>query len=141
MARDGLLAQKLAELNPDTGTPSIALIFQATLACGLILVLGQHPSAFERVLDYPLFGTWAFYGLTALAVIVLRIREPNLHRPYRTLGYPLVPLIFSGVALAFCLSIGIRRPGETQMGIVLLTGGIPFYLLMKHRATHSNATP
>lgn len=133
MARDGLFVQRLARVNPVTGTPSLALLFQASLASALILILGQHPSAFERVLDYALFGTWAFYGLTALAVIVLRIREPNLQRPYRTLGYPVIPLIFSAVAISFCLSIGLRRPDETQMGLLLLLGGVPVYLLMRFR--------
>ncbi len=127
MARDGLLFRGLSHVDPVHHTPSRALAVQSLLAALLILLLGHDRAAFERVLDYALFGTWVFYGLTALSVIVLRRTHPDLPRPYRTLGYPWVPLAFSIVALLFCLNIGYRRPTETLMGIVLLALGLPLY--------------
>jgi amino acid transporter len=128
MARDGLFFKKVAAVHPIHHTPGPALILQGLLASGLILVLGHDKAAFERVLDYALLGLWGFYGLTSLSVIVLRYRHPDLPRPYLTLGYPWVPLIFSLVALLFCISIVWRRPMESLFGLVLLALGLPFYL-------------
>jgi amino acid transporter len=127
MARDGLLFKGLSHVDPIHHTPSRALAVQSLLAALLILLLGHDRAAFERVLDYALFGTWVFYGLTAMAVLVLRRIHPDLPRPYRTFGYPWIPLAFSTVALLFCLNIGYRRPTETLMGIVLLAVGLPLY--------------
>ncbi len=127
MASDGLFFRPMAELHPVRRTPAKALILQGFLASGLILAFGGDSSAFERLLDYALFGTWAFYGITVLAVIVLRYRHPDLPRPYLTLGYPWIPLVFALVALLFCISIALRRPAETEFGLVLLAIGLPFY--------------
>lgn len=128
MADDGLFFRGLARVHPSHHTPVNALLFQAALASGLIVLLGHDKAAFERVLDYALLGTWGFYGLTSLAVIVLRTRHPDLPRPYLTLGYPWIPLIFSLVALLFCISIGWRRPMDSLLGLGLLMTGLPFYL-------------
>jgi basic amino acid/polyamine antiporter, APA family len=127
MARDGLFFGPLSRIDPNHHTPSRALATQATLAILLILLLGHDRAAFERVLDYALFGSWAFYGLTAFSVIILRIRQPGLHRPYRTIGYPWIPLAFTCVALIFCMNIGFRRPTETLMGLLFLGLGLPVY--------------
>ena len=127
MARDGLFFRHMADLNPDHHTPAKALLLQCLFACGLILTLGHHEHAFERLFDYAIFGTWLFYGITALAVIVLRYRQPDLRRPYRTLGYPWVPLIFFLLAAVFCVSMIARRPLETGLGLALLAAGLPFY--------------
>jgi len=132
MARDGLLFKGLSHIDAVHHTPSRALAVQSLLAALLILLLGHDKAAFERVLDYALFGTWAFYGLTAMAVILLRRSHPDLPRPYRTLGYPWIPLAFSLVALLFCLNIGYRRPTETLMGLVLLVIGLPLYRFFRH---------
>lgn len=128
MSRDGLLFRGLATLHPSHQTPRRALVLQGALAVCLVLLLGRDREAFERVLDYALFGTWVFYGLTALAVIRLRRQAPTLMRPFRTPGYPWVPLIFAGVALAFCINIAYRRPHETVMGLLLLLAGLIAYL-------------
>jgi amino acid transporter len=134
MARDGLLFTGLSHVDPIHHTPSRALAVQSLLAAILILLLGHDRAAFERVLDYALFGTWAFYGLTAMAVLVLRRTHPDLPRPYKTLGYPWIPLAFSMVALLFCLNIGYRRPSETLMGLILIALGLPLYRFFQRRA-------
>jgi len=133
MAGDGLLFRPLAELHPTRHTPAKALIVQGILASGLVLLLGGDNAAFERMLDYALFGTWGFYGITVLAVIALRHRHPDLPRPYLTLGYPWIPLVFAGVALLFCISIALRRPVETGIGLALLAAGLPFYAYRRKR--------
>ena len=133
MSRDGLFFRGLSALHPLHRTPVRALLFQGLFASALILLLGHDKAAFERMLDYALFGTWGFYGLTSLAVIVLRYRHPELPRPYLTTGYPWVPLIFSAVALLFCISIATRRPEESLMGVLFLLAGLPFYSYWRRR--------
>ncbi|CAL1239561.1 APC family permease [Candidatus Methylocalor cossyra] len=127
MARDGLFFRRVAALHPLSRAPATALLLQGTLAALLILLFGRDQAAFERLFDYALFGTWGFYGITVLAVVVLRYRHPELPRPYLTLGYPWIPLCFALVATLFCFSIALRRPWETGFGLVLLAAGLPFY--------------
>jgi basic amino acid/polyamine antiporter, APA family len=134
MARDGVFLRALSKVDQSHHTPSRALATQACFATTLILLLGHDRAAFERVLDYALFGTWGFYGLSALAVIVLRRKHPELKRPYKTFGYPWVPLLFATVALIFCLNISFRRPTETLMGLLLLALGVPLFHFFKHDA-------
>lgn len=133
MSRDGLFFKGLSAVHPIHRTPVRALLFQCLFASALILLLGHDKAAFERMLDYALFGTWGFYGLTSLAVIVLRYTHPDLPRPYLTVGYPWVPLIFSAVALLFCVSIAVRRPEESLMGVLFLLAGLPFYAYWRRR--------
>jgi APA family basic amino acid/polyamine antiporter len=133
MALDGLFFRGMARLHPVRRTPARALILQCLMASALILLFAHDKAAFERLLDYALFGTWGFYGITVLAVIVLRYRHPELPRPYLTLGYPWVPLVFALVAVLFCLSIALRRPMETGFGLALLAAGLPFYLYWRRR--------
>jgi basic amino acid/polyamine antiporter, APA family len=65
--------------------------------------------------------------MTAAAVIVLRIKRPDMERPYRTLGYPVVPILFVAGALVLLCSTAIDRPRESAMGIALILLGLPFY--------------
>ncbi len=133
MARDGLFFRHMGEVDPVHRTPAKALIVQGLAAGGLILVFGRDERAFEHLFNYAIFGMWAFYGITALAVIVLRHRQPALPRPYRTLGYPWVPLAFFLVAGAFCTSLAMHNPRETGLGLALLAGGLPFYAYWRFR--------
>lgn len=141
MARDGLLFRGLSKLHPHHHTPRRALVVQCALAMCLVLTLGHDRAAFERVLDYALFGTWAFYGLSAFAVIRLRIRYPELPRPFRTPGYPVIPLLFSLVALSFCANIAFRRPHETLMGFLLLAAGVPLFFLFNRDQNRRRELP
>jgi len=127
MACDGLFFRHMADLSPGHRTPAKALLLQGLFACGLILVFGRDKLAFERLFNFAIFGMWGFYGITALAVLVLRRRQPFALRPYHVPGYPWVPLCFVAVAAAFCASMLVQRPQETSLGIALLVGGLPFY--------------
>ncbi len=127
MARDGLFFRPLADIHPVHRTPAKGLFLQCLAAVALILILGRHKDAFERLFNFAMFGTWLFYGITALAVIVLRRRYPDLPRPYRALGYPWVPLIFAAAAAVFCFGMILSRPADTLLGLALLAGGVPFY--------------
>jgi basic amino acid/polyamine antiporter, APA family len=80
-----------------------------------------------------IFASWILYGMTAAAVIVLRKKQPALPRPYRTIGYPVVPLLFIIGAVILLVSTAIDRPRESGMGIVLILAGLPFYFHWKKR--------
>lgn len=137
MARDRLFFRHMADVNPVHRTPAKALLLQCGISCGLILIFGNFPDAFDRLFTYTIFGLWLFYGMTTAAVFVLRRKEPNLPRPYRTLGYPWVPAVFVGVAALFILNTLIRQPAEAGLGLLFLVAGLPFYWFWKRRApTH-----
>ena len=112
----GLLAR-----TTKTGVPSTALVYQfAVISVLLFLDAGKIVTYVESVLFF-----WSL--LAVIGVIVLRIREPNLARPYRTLGYPVTPVVFAVVAL-FCLVQTCKRhPHETFVGAATVLVGLPIY--------------
>ena len=88
-----------------------------------------------------IFVAWIFYALSAVSVIILRIREPKAERPYKVWGYPIIPLIFIAFSLVFLVvtlnnDINDYQAGKTQVvnsvfGLVIVATGIPFYFLFK----------
>ena len=71
-----------------------------------------------------IFASWILYGMTTAAVIVLRRKRPDLPRPYRTLGYPVVPVLFVLVAFSLVLSTLIDSPRESLFGLALIAARI-----------------
>ncbi len=128
-ARDGMFFRRLAYVHPVHRTPSAAIFALAGLASVLVL-----SGRFEQLFTYVIFAEWLLYGLTAAAVIVLRARRPAMDRPYRTLGYPLVPVLFCIVAAGLLISTLLTSPRESLMGLTLVLAGIPFYFYWKRRA-------
>jgi APA family basic amino acid/polyamine antiporter len=122
MARDGLFFRALASINPRFHTPSIALVFQG-VAASLLALTGT----FEDLYSLFIFAQWIFYGLATAAVIWLRYREPQLNRPYRTWGYPVVPALFVLGALALTVNLFLARPLRCFIGLLLILGGLFFY--------------
>ena len=74
--------------------------------------------------------------MTAAAVLVLRRKQPNLVRPYRTLGYPVIPLLFVAGAIILLITTFIERPRESLMGLGLMALGIPFYHYWRRKNQH-----
>jgi APA family basic amino acid/polyamine antiporter len=93
---------------------------------------------YRQLFTYVMFASWIIYGMTAAAVIVLRWRRPDLPRPYRTLGYPVVPILFVVVAFLLLLSTLHDSPRESLMGIGMIALGLPFYFYWKN---HSRKSP
>jgi APA family basic amino acid/polyamine antiporter len=79
------------------------------------------------------FTDWVFFGLTASAVFVLRRASPNVYRPYKTVGYPLTPLIFVGAAIWFVVNTLTEKPLQAWAGLGFLAAGIPVYFYWKSR--------
>jgi APA family basic amino acid/polyamine antiporter len=125
-ARDGLFPQALAAVHPRFRTPAVSLVGQAVIA-GLFALTGQYQSLYTKVI----FSEFLFYGLCSAGVFVLRRRRPDLPRPYRTWGYPLVPALF--VILAVCLLANTfwQQRADSMWGVVLIGSGIPAYFLWK----------
>lgn len=127
-ARQGLFFHSIGIVNPKHRTPGVSIIVLTLWACVLVLS-GRYDDLFNLVI----FASWILYGMTAAAVLVLRWKQPGLHRPYKTLGYPVVPLLFIIGAVILIVSTAIDRPRESSMGVCLILAGLPFYFYWKRR--------
>ena len=128
MARDGLFFSRLAKLTPRTRVPVACLILQAFWASVLAL-----SGTFDQLTDCLLFASWIFYGLVSSSVFVLRYRMPSAERPYRTIGYPIVPLVFVLVAFWLIVNTFMTKRVESMAGIILMAAGLPLYATFKFR--------
>src|SRR5215471_14444452 len=122
MARDGIFFRIADGIHPKFLTPARALIFQGVLASLMALT-----GTFEELTNLFVFAAWIFYGLAVVALFRLRRTEPAMPRPYRCPGYPWVPGIFVGGALALTTSLWLERPGRSSLGLLLIFAGLPFY--------------
>ncbi len=129
-ARDGLFFRSLGFVHPQHRTPSVS-IFALTGLAALLVFSGR----FEQLFTYVIFAEWLLYGMSAAGVLRLRRRRPDLPRPYRTLGYPFVPVLFVVVAACLLVSTLAESPRESLMGLALILGGIPFYFSWKRRSS------
>ncbi len=132
-ARDGLFFRGIARVDPRFRTPGVSIL--ALSAWSAVLVLS---GGYEQLFTYVIFASWIVYGMTTAAVLVLRKRRPDLPRPYRTLGYPLVPVLFVAVALVLVLSALWDSPRESLMGLVLIVLGLPFYGYWRRRGQNDS---
>ncbi len=138
MARDGVFFQGAGRLNR-RGVPSNGLILQAIWTSLLILPRTYDPATktfgnlYSDLLDYVIFAVMLFYALTVIGLFVLRIRRPNVERPYRAFGYPLVPAAYVVFALLIALDLLLagKTRGNTIPGLVIVLTGIPAYLLWR----------
>src|SRR5439155_140326 len=133
-ARDGLFFRVADGIHPCFRTPSGAIVFQAVLACIMVLT-GQ----FEDLFSLFIFAQWIFYALAVASVFGLRRREPDLPRPYRAWGYPVVPGIFVAGGLALIGNLWMARPGRSSIGLVLILAGLPVYRYWQRRTARKEA--
>jgi len=129
MARDGLFFKKIADVHPRFLTPHLSIIALGVWALVLTLLL----ETFQALFTYVIFGQWIFFGLTVGAVIVLRKKRPDLPRPYKTLGYPVTPIIFILAALYISVNSLVNQFKETIFGLIIILLGVPAYLYWKSR--------
>lgn len=124
MADDGLFFRPIAAVHSRYQTPYMAIGLAAAL--GVIYVSVR---TFEQLADAFILGIWPFYLLAVAAVFILRRRHPDLERPYRTVGYPVVPIVFMLASLAMLLNALIRQPGTTLISFGVIAAGVPaFYI-------------
>jgi len=134
MARDGVFFSPAALLSDRTRVPVYALLFQAIWASVLAI-----SGTFDQLSDYVIFASWIFYGLVTSSVFVLRRKLPHAPRPYRTPGYPIVPLVFVLVAAWLVVNTLLNRPVESVAGLVLIALGLPIYFYYRRRAFQARA--
>jgi basic amino acid/polyamine antiporter, APA family len=123
-ARDGLFFRKFAEVHPQHQTPAFAIIAQGVWAA-VLLVTGSY----ESLIDYAMFAIWLSYGFMVAGVIVLRVRRPELDRPYRMWGYPVTPILFLLITAWFLGNMVVSRPVPSLAGLGLILTGVPIYFL------------
>ena len=130
MARERLLFEPLGRAHPRWQTPYVSVAVFALLA--LVFVWTR---SFEQLIEAFVLGVWPFLALTVAGVMVLRRRDPGLARPYRTPGYPWVPLVFFVGVFVIVISALVQHPITTLAGIGLTLLGVPVYLLRRRRIT------
>jgi APA family basic amino acid/polyamine antiporter len=128
MARDKLFFQSLAEIDPKHGTPARALVVSGIWSSLLVF-----SGTFHQIITYVVFVSWIFYAMSCAGVIVLRHKQPDLKRPYRTWGYPVVPVIFILLSGFLVLNTIVSSPLNALIGAGLILTGLPAYLYWKRK--------
>lgn len=122
MGRDNLFFRKAASVHPVYQTPDMAILIQGIWSIMLI-----WSGSFDQLTDMLVFSSFIFYGSTALGVIILRIKSPEIERKYKVVGYPYIPAFF----VLFCVSLLaitiVSQPYEALLGLGLIATGVPFY--------------
>jgi APA family basic amino acid/polyamine antiporter len=130
MAKDGLFFKRVGDVHPTFKTPAVSLIVQGVWTCLLCL-----SGSYGQLLDYIIFAVLVFYILTILGLFVLRFKRPNAERPYRAVGYPVLPAIYIVMALFIDVVLLRYKPQYTWPGLIIVLLGIPVYLIWSRRST------
>lgn len=150
MAKDGLFFKKAAVLNSETGVPVFGLLLQGVWSAVL-----ATSGTYSNLLDFVIFAALLFYLLTVGAVIVLRVKEPDLPRPYKVVGYPFLPIFYLVSAMLVMIGQICQPPTNTLsfqsmqigfnyagFGLLIILSGLPvfFFWHFKNR-TQSGSAP
>jgi APA family basic amino acid/polyamine antiporter len=122
MASDGIFFHFCGQVSERFRTPWGGLLFTG-LTAALLALTGTYEELYSLVI----FALWIFHALTAVALIRLRQTEPELERPYRTLGYPAVPILFCAVGTIFTVNLWMVRPVRSSIGALAILSGLLFY--------------
>jgi APA family basic amino acid/polyamine antiporter len=125
MAVDGLFFKRVAGLN-SRGVPAFALIIQ-----GVWSVLLCLSGTYGNLLDYVIFAVLLFFALTILAIFILRVKKPDISRPYKAFGYPFIPALYILTTLTIMVILLIYKPNYTFPGLGIVLLGIPVFYLWK----------
>jgi basic amino acid/polyamine antiporter, APA family len=123
MAQDGLFFKQAGHLNRNS-VPAIGLWIQCIAAC-----LWSLSGSYGQLLDMISFVVVVFYMLTIIGIFILRKKRPDLERPYKAFGYPVMPVLYIIMGLAFCILLIIYKPEFTWPGLIIVLLGIPIYFV------------
>ncbi len=129
MAKDGLFFKKTGTLNKN-GVPAFSLGIQAVWS-----ILLCFSGTYNQLLDYVMFAAIIFYILTIGSVFMLRKKRPDVERPYKAFGYPVLPLIYILVCFLIIIVLLIEKPDFTWPGLIIVLTGVPVYYLWKRFST------
>jgi basic amino acid/polyamine antiporter, APA family len=132
MAKDGLFFRKAAEVSPRTHTPVFSLMIQAVWASLLTL-----SGTYSDLLDYVIFAGLLFYVLTVSGLFVLRKKRPDLERPYKAFGYPVLPALYVLLAALVMVDLLWVKPKFTWPGLIIVLTGVPVYFFWHTRRRNS----
>jgi APA family basic amino acid/polyamine antiporter len=136
MADRGLLFRAVARISPRFNSPSVAI--GLTTALGVVYVLEND---FAQLADKFILGIWPFYALAVAGVFVLRRRHPELPRPYRVWGYPIVPGLFLLASVGLILNALLTDPRNTAVTLLIILAGIPVYWVRGRVLARARALP
>ena len=126
MAKDKLFFRRAAELNPKTASPIFALVLQC-----IWTVLLTLSGSYNDLLDYVIFAVLLFYILTIAGLFVLRRTRPQMERPYKAIGYPVLPAIYIAAASLIEVLLLLYKPNYTWPGLIIVLLGLPVYLVWR----------
>ncbi|WP_284352043.1 APC family permease [Roseisolibacter agri] len=135
MARDGLFFRRAGALNANN-VPAFALIAQAVWTTLLCLT-----GTYNQLLDYVIFAALVFYALTTIGLFILRRTRPDAERPYRAIGYPILPALYIALSTGVAIILLVAEKTRTQAisGLVLVLVGVPVYLAWRARDRDTTA--
>ena len=128
MALDGLFFPQVARVHPTRHTPTTSLAVQCLWACALTLT-----GTYSELLDYVIFAVLLFYILTIAGLFVLRRTRPEMERPYRAIGYPVLPAFYILAAGSIEILLLFYKPNYTWPGLIIVVLGVPVYLYWRKR--------
>lgn len=134
MSRDGLFFRGASRIHSAYRTPVQALVLHGAIAAILTLT-----GTYSDLLTLSAFSSLLFNVLTVIGLFVLRRKQPDLPRPYRVWGYPLVPIVYILVAAFFLVYIPVADPRNSGLGLVLTAAGVPAYLFWRRQTAHDAA--
>ena len=126
MARNRLFFQQAAKVHPKFKSPANALIIQAVWACAL-----TFSGTYNQLITYIIFASWIFYAMSCAAVIILRKKRPEMKRPFKTPGYPYIPIIFILFAVFLTFNTILEAPRDAAVGAGIILAGLPLYFYWK----------
>ena len=126
MARDKLFFRQAAKVHPKFKSPANALVIQAMWASVL-----TFSGTYNQLITYIIFASWIFYAMSCAAVIILRKKRPEMKRPYKTPGYPYIPIIFILFAVFLTFNTILEAPRDAAVGSCIILAGLPLYFYWK----------
>lgn len=125
MAMDGLFFKRVARIN-SKGVPGFAIAIQ-----GIWAILLCHSGTYSDLLDYVIFAVLLFFALTIFTLYILRVKRPDVPRPYKAWGYPVIPALYILTTTFIMVILLIYKPNYTFPGLVIVLLGIPVYYLWR----------
>ena len=129
MARDGAFFRAAARVHPRYKTPAASIVAQTLFSILLVLT-----GSLDAIANYVGFSITLFLGMAVAAVFVLRRRDPDAPRPFRTIGYPVIPAIFVLACFAIVVNSFVTDTRRTLIGAAVIAAGIPLYAFFRRRA-------
>jgi APA family basic amino acid/polyamine antiporter len=137
MALDGLFIGGAERVTASYRTPGVAIVIQAGVSCGLLLLLRSFPSA----LDFTTFAILLAAVADVAALFRLRWLQPDRPRPYRAWGHPWLPGLYGLACASIAVSLALAKPGESGIALAILLAGWPLYRWLERQRGGKPPTP